>query len=118
MAFLYNGVFNMELKEIATQYFTTFSNKDIDGLALMFTDDIVLRDWERSAEGSTDVLAANQAIFDAVDSIEVTPLALYQDLDIVIAEISILINGTDTLLVNDVLTFVDGKISNIRAYRG
>ena len=108
----------MELKELATQYFTTFSSKDINGLDAMFTDDVVLRDWESSAEGRTDVLAANQVIFDAVETIEVTPLAIYQEMDTITAEISILIDGTDTLLVVDVITFVDGKISNIRAYRG
>ena len=35
-----------DLKELATQYFTTFSNKDIEGLDTMFTDDVTLRDWE------------------------------------------------------------------------
>ena len=108
----------MELKELATQYFTTFSSKDINGLDAMYTDDVVLRDWETSAVGRTDVLAANQVIFDAVETIEVTPLAIYQEMDTITAELSVLIDGTDTLLVIDVFTFVDGKISNIRAYRG
>ena len=108
----------MELKELATQYFTTFSSKDINGLDVMFTDDVVLRDWETSAVGRTDVLAANQVIFDGVETIEVTPLAIYQEMDTITAELSLLIDGTDTLLVVDVITFVDGKISNIRAYRG
>ena len=108
----------MELKELATQYFTTFSSKDINGLDAMYTDDVVLRDWETSAVGRTDVLAANQTIFDGVETIEVTPLAIYQEMDTITAELSVLIDGTDTLLVVDVITFVDGKISNIRAYRG
>jgi len=108
----------MTLKETATQYFETFSRKDLDGLALMFTDDVVLRDWERSAEGKIDMLAANKAIFDAVDTITVTPLALYEDGNTVTAEIEVLVNGDTKLLVVDVITFIGDKISSLRAYKG
>ncbi len=108
----------MTLKETATQYFETFSRKDLDGLALMFTDDVVLRDWERSADGKVDMLAANKAIFDAVDTITVTPLALYEDGNTVTAEIEVLVNGDTKLLVVDVITFDSDKISSLRAYKG
>ena len=108
----------MTLKETAIQYFETFSRKDLDGLALMFTDDVVLRDWERSADGKVDMLAANKAIFDAVDTITVTPLALYEDGNTVTAEIEVLVNGDTKLLVVDVITFDGDKISSLRAYKG
>jgi len=108
----------MTLKETATQYFETFSRKDLDSLAVMFTDDVVLRDWERSAEGKIDMLAANKAIFDAVDTITVTPLALYEDGNTVTAEIEVLVNGDTKLLVVDVITFIGDKISSLRAYKG
>ena len=108
----------MTLKETATQYFETFSRKDLDSLAVMFTDDVVLRDWERSAEGKIDMLAANKAIFDAVDTITVTPLALYEDGNTITAEIEVLVNGDTKLLVVDVITFIGDKISGLRAYKG
>ena len=108
----------MTLKETATQYFETFSRKDLDGLAVMFTDDVVLRDWERSAEGKVDMLAVNKAIFDAVDTITVTPLALYEDGNTVTAEIEVLVNGDTKLLVVDIITFDGDKISSLRAYKG
>ena len=108
----------MTLKETATQYFETFSRKDLDGLAVMFTDGVVLRDWERSAEGKVDMLSANKAIFDAVDTIAVTPLALYEDGNTVTAEIEVLVNGDTKLLVVDVITFIGDKISSLRAYKG
>ena len=108
----------MTLKETATQYFETFSRKDLDSLAVMFTDDVVLRDWERSAEGKVDMLAANKAIFDAVDTITVTPLALYEDGNTITAEIEVLVNGDTKLLVVDVITFIGDKISSLRAYKG
>ncbi len=108
----------MTLKETATQYFETFSRKDLDGLAVMFTDDAVLRDWTGSAEGRTDVLAANKNIFDSVDTIIVTPLSLYEDGNTVAAEIEVLVNSEEKLLVVDVITFDGDKISSLRAYKG
>lgn len=109
----------IDLKALATQYFEIFSRKDLDGLGVMFTGDVTLRDWEISAAGIDDVLAANKKIFDSVESIQVTPLHLYQDTNTVAAEISIVVNGTIHLKVVDIITFNDsGKISSIKAYKG
>jgi hypothetical protein len=107
-----------DLKQLATGYFATFSRKDLDGLAGMFTANAALRDWTGSAEGKTDVLAANKNIFDNVDTITVTPLSLYQDGNTVAAEIEVLINGEEKLLVVDVITFEGDKITGVRAYKG
>jgi ketosteroid isomerase-like protein len=106
------------LKQLATQYFEMFSNKDLDGLSEMFTEDVVLRDWERSASGKAGMLAANKAIFDSVDTITVTPTALYEENSTVVAEIEILVNNEIKLLVVDVIKFEDNKISSVVAYKG
>ncbi len=107
-----------DLKQLATDYFTTFSRKDLDGLDSMFADTAALRDWTGSAEGKANVLTANKNIFDSVDTIVVTPLALYQDGNTVAAEIEVLINGVEKLLVVDVITFDGDKITGVRAYKG
>jgi len=106
------------LKDLAIQYFETFSRKDTAGLSELFADTVVVRDWEISPQGKTDVLAANQSIFDKVDTIVVTPLALYEDGNTVSAELEILINDNTKLLVVDVITFEGDKISSLRAYKG
>jgi ketosteroid isomerase-like protein len=106
------------LKQLATQYFETFSNKDVDGLAELFADNIIVRDWEINSQGKIDVLATNKSIFDRVDTITVTPLALYEDGNTVSAEIEVLINNDLKLLVVDVITFENNKISSLRAYKG
>ena len=109
----------MDLKSLCLEYFETFSRKDLDGLAVMFTGDVVLRDWEISATGIDEVLAANKKIFDSVESIHVMPLHLYQDNNTVVAELSIVVSGVVHLSVVDVIKFNDaGKISSIRAYKG
>ena len=106
------------LKDQAIQYFETFSRKDLDGLAEMFADNATLRDWTGSAEGKIDVLSANKNIFDNMDTITVTPLSLYEDGNTVAAEIEVLLNGQEKLLVVDVIIFEGDKISSLRAYKG
>ena len=106
------------LKDQAIQYFETFSRKDTTGLSELFTDNAVTRDWDTAAEGKDAVLTANKNIFDSVDTITVTPLALYEDGNTVAAEIEVLLNGVEKLLVVDVITFEGNKISSLRAYKG
>jgi len=106
------------LKKICNIYFARFSNKDIDKLAVMFDDDVSLRDWEISASGKDNVIKANQKIFDSVDTIQVTPLVMYSEDDVVVAELEILVDNKVKLYVTDVITFTGDKISSIRAYKG
>ena len=108
----------MDLKQLAEQYFETFSRKDLGRLALMFHTDVSLFDWEISAEGINAVLEANKKIFDSVNTIKVVPLALYQDGNVVAAELNIIINEDEVIAVADVLTFEDDKIIMVRAYKG
>jgi ketosteroid isomerase-like protein len=108
----------MNLETLAEDYFEAFSHKDLDTLALMFHDDVELRDWDISAEGIDEVLEANKKIFDSVTSIKVTPDALYNDGDTVIAELSIDINDDQVIWVVDVIKFENDLIKSIRAYKG
>lgn len=108
----------MDLKELCNRHFELFSNKDIDKLAELYDANMVLRDWQSFAEGKSAVLTTVRGIFDSVDSILVKPIALYQDGNTVAAELEILVNGTDTMLVTDVITFSGDKIASVRAYKG
>jgi len=108
----------IDLKELAKKYFETFSHKDLAGLALMFHTDVSLFDWEISAEGIHDVLEANKKIFDSVNTIKVVPMDLYQDGNVVVAELNIIVNEQEVIAVADVLTFEDDKIIMVRAYKG
>jgi hypothetical protein len=56
----------IDLKQLATDYFATFSRKDLAGLALMFHTDVSLFDWEISAEGIHDVLEANKKMLKSI----------------------------------------------------
>ena len=107
----------------ALEYFTTFSEKDTEGLRSMFSDDVILRDWEIIANGIDEVVDANQNIFDSVESIVATPIKIYEcetfEESVIISELEIVINDEEIILVTDILEFDDDeKIKEIRAYKG
>ena len=109
----------MTLKEITLKYFKDFSSKDISSLKEVFANDIVLRDWEIEAKGIDSVIKANQNIFDNVISIFVDPQNLYQEENIVIGELKIVINDSEIIYVVDLIEFnEDNKIKRIFAYKG
>lgn len=108
-----------DLKSLCLEYFYSFSLKDIDSLSKMFASGCQLRDWENSAVGKEDVLAIYEKIFNSVDTIAVTPRAVYEDNDTIIAELLITINGKEQILVTDIIAFNEaGKIISVRAYKG
>jgi len=109
----------MDLKNQALRYFYKFSNKDLQALKTMFDASVTLKDWNIDIIGLAGVLDANQDIFDNVESIKVTPLAIYEQNHTVIAELDILVNNLEHLAVVDVIKFNDkGLITSIRAYKG
>lgn len=109
----------MIFKNLVLEYFNAFSNKDVVALQGMFDTDVTLRDWEINESGVSSVISANTKIFNSVDTIKVTPISLYQEHMTVIAELEILINSNETILVTDIITFNDlGLIISIRAYKG
>tara|TARA_R100000900_G_scaffold146297_1_gene135521 strand:+ start:6282 stop:6608 length:327 start_codon:yes stop_codon:yes gene_type:complete len=101
------------------EYFQTFSEQDSEGLRSMFSDDVILHDWDIIANGIDEVVQANQDIFDSVDTIVAEPLKTYIDNNVVITELKIIINEEETLLVTDIIEFNEfGKIKFVRAYKG
>jgi hypothetical protein len=64
-------------------------------------------------------MAVYNKIFDSVESITVTPRAMYQEGLTVIAELLITIDGKEQILVTDIITYDEiGKIVSVRAYKG
>jgi steroid delta-isomerase len=104
--------------EKACNYFEAFSNKDLDKLAELYSDDVTLADWEPLFfDGKESVLDANKKLFDAVDSLSIIVKRIGTNNKNVFAEIDILINNMQ-LFVVDILEFdEDNKIKSIRAYK-
>ena len=109
----------ISLKEQALNYFETFSSKDLNKLKLFFNDFIELRDWEIQAKGIDKVIEANRKIFESVDSIKVNPVELNELNNKIFAELSIVINQSETIKVLDIIEFdSNNKISSIKAFKG
>ena len=109
----------MDLLDKCNYYFKVFSKKKIDELSELFSDDITLRDWENNTSGKTEVLNVNKKIFNNVESINVVPVNLYKNENKIIAELEIIINGKEKILVVDIISFNnDGKIESIKAFKG
>ena len=104
--------------EKACIYFETFSNKDLEKLAEIYSDDVVLTDWDIHFEGKNDVLKANKNLFDSLDTINIKVANIGQNEHYIFAEIDITINKDLILHVVDVLEFdLQHKIKSIRAYK-
>ena len=107
------------LYEKAFEYFATFSEKDSKGLREMFSEDVVLRDWDILANGIDEVVQANEDTFDSVETIKITPIEIHESPNTIVGEIEIDVNGEETLLVTDVIVFDENeKIKEVRAYKG
>lgn len=112
----------MDYKEKLEKYFETFSNQDLDGLSRMFSDDVILVDWEINASGKDEVIEANKKIFQSVDTILVIPYFYYVGEEAYAVEIDVVVNGgqetEETIQVVDIISFnQEGLIQSIEAYK-
>ena len=106
------------MENLVKNYFEIFSNKDIQGLENLFSDDVILQDWDILAKGKKQVLDANKNIFDSIDSISVTLNNLYLDELVAICLIEIIVNNEETLKVIDIIKFNDeNQIIEVSAYK-
>ena len=69
---------NVKFKmDVITDYFQSFSHKDIDALAEMYAEDVSLIDWIDAHKGKQSVLNANKELFSNASSINVSILNTY-----------------------------------------
>ena len=84
----------------------------------MFSEGVILRDWDIFAQGKEAVLAANSNIFESVESISVCLKEFNQDKKTAICLIEIEIDKQDLIKVVDVIKFnEDLKIIEVSAYK-
>ena len=102
------------------KYFVNFENKNIEGLKRLFSDDVILADWNISAKGLPEVIDANINIFNSISSIKIIQNSTYcnENNKKFACDISIVINESETLDVVDLIEFNNnGKIKAIKAYK-
>jgi len=109
---------NPTQSQIVLLYFQCFCKKDVASLEVLFSDSIMLKDWEVEIIGKQNVLDFNQRFFNSVEHIRIDVDKVAVGLDTVIAEIAVIIDNKIVGLVVDVIEFdQDNKIKEIRAYK-
>ena len=112
----------MTRSELAVQYLQTFASRDVHKIRTLFSNDVVLRDWDQSATGIDAVMEANQGIFDAFSSIDVEIFHCHEGADAVAVEMKITLQNDQesiALLVTDIIGFDQNNlITFVRAYKG
>tara|TARA_B110000037_G_C16863279_1_gene400941 strand:- start:172 stop:501 length:330 start_codon:yes stop_codon:yes gene_type:complete len=109
----------MNLIKLSEKYFNFFVNKNIDGLRLMFSDDIVLRDWEISRKGIEQVVSQNETILKNLSNFKLKILNISQAENIIYAEIEITLSNNEIITVLDKIEFdQEYKIKKITAFKG
>lgn len=106
-------------RELALLYLQKYAEKDLESIEKMFSKDIILRDWKIRVIGMESALVETKKNFDAVKTLQIEVLSIYENQNTVAAELKITINGKEELYVIDVISVnSENKISAIRAYVG
>ena len=115
----HESIQNSSHKALCLLYLKKYEEKDLDSIANLFSEAIILRDWKIRVVGKTDAIRETRKNFEAADTIAIEVLAIYENEDTVAAELKITVDETEELYVVDVISFnAQGKIKSIRAYLG
>jgi ketosteroid isomerase-like protein len=107
---------------IIKKYLVAFAAKDLDTLAEVYHDNVVLWEWgEHIFMGKQNVLNANKQLFSGTENfgvvIQSNGSVTTADEDRHMVEMSILFDNK-MISVVDVITIYEDKIFSIQAYRG
>ena len=109
---------NPTQSQIALMYFQRFCKKDVASLEVLFSDSIVLTDWDVQVIGKENVLNFNNRFFNSVNEIRIDVDRVAIGHDTIIAEIKVILDNKVVAQVVDVIEFdQDNKIKEIRAYK-
>jgi hypothetical protein len=106
-------------RSIALLYLNHYAAKNLTGASELFAENIVLRDWKIRVEGKTAALNETCKNFEAVSTLYIDVLAVYEHKNTVAAELKIVIDGKEELYVVDIIEVnAAGLITAIRAFVG
>ena len=116
------------------KYFQAFADKDIEVLSEMFTDDIILIDWNNTFTGKDQVVNEVKGIFTNFKTISLEVTDIFSSLNIINAdrgettvsipkddsfacEIVIVFDDLEPLYIMDLIEFdSEGRIKKLTAY--
>lgn len=108
-----------DVEAVALRFLAAYAAKDLDTIAGLVVDDVLLRDWNLEVRGRAAFLAETQRNFDNADTIAIDVLALHATDRSVAAEVLITVDDSVRLRVVDVLDLDgDGRVTAVRSYKG
>jgi hypothetical protein len=109
----------MEPIKIFKDFLSMYARKDLEGIAALLDDDVLLKDWNLSVRGKEAFLGETAKNFSAARTLEIEVVRLYQGPGSVAGEVHIVVDGKEHLWVVDILEFnAAGKIVASRSFRG
>ena len=105
------------MEKLIDEYFNAWNLRDIDALKKIFSDNILLEDWEIKEIGLSAVIEANKKIFNEVPNIKAHVQRIAMGHNCVFCELKISINAEEIIDVVDIITIKDDKITEIKAYK-
>jgi steroid delta-isomerase len=104
---------------LARRFLTAYAAKDLQMIAGVVDDDVLLRDWNIEVRGRDAFLAETRRNFDEADSIAIDILHLHATDHSVAAEVLITVDGSVRLRVVDVFDIdSSGHVTAVRSYKG
>ncbi len=109
----------MSLENLANEYFKAFSNKEIDTLSKLYSEEVNLRDWKVDINGLENVLNANKETFRKLPNIKINLISIASTNNKVFSEIIIDLDDSSSIQVVDIIEFDSKlKIRKVKAYKG
>jgi hypothetical protein len=99
------------------KYFELWNNRDLNGLASIFHNDIFIKDWESQSRGIEEALAKNAKIFFDFPLIKAELINTAIDGNTAFLQLDIQIDNTQSINVVDIITAEKNQITGILAYR-
>jgi len=104
--------------KVIEEYFDAFVNKDLERLSQLYSDDVVLSEWDENIfTGKKAVLQANADLFGKFEKIGVIVKARGESGNISLNEIIVNLDDVSVKVVDSIVV-QDEKIVYIMAYRG
>jgi ketosteroid isomerase-like protein len=115
MEFLNSKFFESHLRDFLSLY----EAKDLEAISQKLASSVLLRDWNLEVRGKELVLAQFEKNFVEAKSISIDVSSVYISSTGACAEITIVVNKTESLRVIDILTFNSTmQITSIVSYKG
>ena len=106
------------MSELAKNYFSLYSNKDLAGIKKLFKNDVTLKDWDGEWNGIDKVINQNRIVFESIQNLKIEVEEISCLSNKVFAKIIVHANGVEIPVVDIIEFDKQEKIAKITAYRG